>query len=187
MYRFSGCKNLTTAVIGDNVKEIDRNAFTNCSSLSSVTFGSNLQTIGQWAFSGCPLLKEVISKCSRPSHIDTQAFDEDTYREATLYIPEGTSVLYLVFNGWRNFLNIQEGEPNGILSVDADNALRVNGVRGGVMVNGAAASTPCQVYQLDGKLVCEQLLDGGSTMIPLPAGQVYVVRVGSKTIRVMVE
>ncbi|MBO4810172.1 MAG: hypothetical protein J5552_01250 [Prevotella sp.] len=63
----------------------------------------------------------------------------------------------------------------------------MNGVRGGVVVNGAAASTPCQVYQLDGKLVCEQLLDGRSTMIPLPTGQVYVVRVGSKTIKVMVE
>ena len=44
-------------------------------------------------------------------------FGKETYRNGTLYIPEGTKDLYIRFDGWREFLNIEEMEkeqaPNG--------------------------------------------------------------------------
>ncbi len=49
----------------------------------------------------------------------TGLFSENTYRQGTLYVPEGTMDLYIRFDGWREFLNIvemDEGDepaPNG--------------------------------------------------------------------------
>ena len=44
-------------------------------------------------------------------------FGKETYRNGTLYIPEGTKDLYICFDGWREFLNIvemvDEPAPNG--------------------------------------------------------------------------
>ena len=44
-------------------------------------------------------------------------FSENTYRNGTLYIPAGTTLLYIRYDGWREFLNIVEMEkeqaPNG--------------------------------------------------------------------------
>ena len=46
-------------------------------------------------------------------------FSEDTYRQGTLFVPAGTKDLYILFDGWREFLKIEEMEegatssPNG--------------------------------------------------------------------------
>ena len=50
---FSGCSNLTTVTIGDNVKTIPGYAFYNCTGLTSVTIGNGVTSIGKDAFSGC--------------------------------------------------------------------------------------------------------------------------------------
>ena len=44
-------------------------------------------------------------------------FENGTYRNGTLYVPAGTKDLYIRFDGWREFLKIEEMEqeqaPNG--------------------------------------------------------------------------
>ena len=44
-------------------------------------------------------------------------FSEETYRNGTLYVPNGTKDIYIRFDGWREFLNIvemgEEPAPNG--------------------------------------------------------------------------
>ena len=50
---FSGCTNLTTVIIGDNVKTIPSYAFSGCSGLTSITIPDSVTSIEGSAFSGC--------------------------------------------------------------------------------------------------------------------------------------
>ena len=56
---FSGCSNLTSLTIGENVKTIPDDAFSNCSGLTSVTIPNSVTSIGSYAFSNCSGLTSV--------------------------------------------------------------------------------------------------------------------------------
>lgn len=52
-----------------------------------------------------------------PYNIDVNNFAETTLRRGTLYVPTGTKDIYARFDGWRNFLHIEDeltpgGEPS---------------------------------------------------------------------------
>lgn len=64
-------------------------------------------------------VKTIISKIEEPYDIDP--FLDSTYINATLYVPKGTKALYESTDGWRQFFNIQEGDPTtGIVSAKDD-------------------------------------------------------------------
>ena len=50
---FSGCANVTSITIGNNVETIPAYAFRGCSGLSSVTIGNHVTSIGSYAFYNC--------------------------------------------------------------------------------------------------------------------------------------
>lgn len=50
---------ITSVVIGDNVKSIGNNVFQDCEKLSVVDMGQSLETMGNMSFSNCPLLSKV--------------------------------------------------------------------------------------------------------------------------------
>ena len=65
------------------------------------------------------VIKTVISKIENPHRI--AHFLNSTYINATLYVPKGTKALYESTDGWRQFFNIQEGDPTtGIVSAKDD-------------------------------------------------------------------
>ena len=57
---FTGCSNLATVNIGDNVKIIPSYAFYNCSGLTSITIPDSVTSIGNSTFSGCTGLTSII-------------------------------------------------------------------------------------------------------------------------------
>ena len=59
-YAFSGCRSLTSVVIGDSVTSIGSNAFYYCSSLTSVVIGDSVTSIDERAFYGCSGLTSVV-------------------------------------------------------------------------------------------------------------------------------
>ena len=56
---FSGCYDLTSVSIGNNVTSIGDYAFASCNALSSVTIGNSVTSIGEGAFSKCSGLSSV--------------------------------------------------------------------------------------------------------------------------------
>ena len=113
---FLGCSGLTSVTIGNSVTSIGEGAFYDCSGLTSVTIPNSVTSIGWAAFNGCDI-PTVISLIENPFTIegktsDRRVFTQNTFNNATLYVPSGTIEKYKATDGWKDFVFIEEnGTP----------------------------------------------------------------------------
>lgn len=123
---FSGTR-LTSLVIPNSVDSLGYAAFNSISYLTSVVIGSGLKRIGKNVFDRCQNLTTVVSLSENPINIPGNdnpdpwtkgpSFSDQTFEEATLFVPVGTIGLYQAREGWRNFANMWEGIPENPTSV----------------------------------------------------------------------
>ncbi len=133
--------------IGDKVKEIttehfNDNMFKDLNSLEKVIIGKGLRLVPY--FDEGDYLKEVYVKTTEPQ--SSEGFNDATYMNAILYVPEGCKAIYEQTAPWSNFWEIKEW--NGITGIkntkvvshpDAGytydiNGHRVNSSRKGVII-----------------------------------------------------
>ncbi len=110
---FYGCTNLKNVYIGDGVTTIGNRAFSGCSSLDSFVFGSSVESIGQEAFSDCTALTKIVSKAETPPTCGTNALDDISKWDCTLFIPVGTKASYQAADQWKEFFFLKEGTGEG--------------------------------------------------------------------------
>ena len=116
-YAFWYCSSLTSITIPNSVTSIGDGAFRDCSGLTSVTIGSGVTSIGYTAFDGVDI-PTVISLIENPFTItgktsNLRTFTQNTFNNATLYVPKGTIDKYKATDGWKDFLFIEEGTGGG--------------------------------------------------------------------------
>ena len=111
-YAFHSCRNLTEIVFPNTLTYIGTHAFS-FTSLSIIELPSSLQKIGNYAFYGCNKMTDVVTNVLHPFTICESVFS-DIYDKAKLFVPEGTVDIYKETDGWKNFVNIREIEPNPI-------------------------------------------------------------------------
>lgn len=71
-----------------------------------------------------------------------------------------------------------------VRSTEARNQTKVLGREGGISVSGLNAGDMIQVYSLDGRLIQAVKATGARADIDLPAKQLYIIKAGTKTVKV---
>ena len=163
----------TNLVIPDGVTRINRRAFYNLKSLTSITIPNTVTSIESEAFRGCDNIMTVNSEITEPFSCGSSCFSENTLRKGTLYIPAGTKELYTRFDGWREFLKIEEmgGAPEEIVWLtlkDSQGASKLKLKKG---VEQELVITPEDGWKLmtvtmDGTDVTAQVKNGNSFTTP---------------------
>ena len=103
---FYNCKNLESVDFGNSLVSIDMVAFQDCS-LTTISLPETLLSIGDVAFSGNNFVSIFIGAITPPECNETN-FDQNTYEQATLFVPIGCKSLYENADTWKNFVNIVE-------------------------------------------------------------------------------
>ena len=114
---FAYCTSLKSIAIPNSVTSIGYGVFANCSSLTSVTIPNSVTNIGDRAFDGADI-SNVVSLIENPFKItgktsDNRTFSQNTFLNATLYVPKGTIDKYKATDGWKDFVFIEEGNGSG--------------------------------------------------------------------------
>ena len=109
---FDHCFKLTSITIPNSVTSIGSGAFRDCSGLTSVTIPNSVTNIGNKAFYGADI-PTIVSLIENPSAIkgktdSYRTFSQNTFMNATLYVPKGTKEKYKSTTGWKDFVFIEE-------------------------------------------------------------------------------
>ena len=104
---FGSCKNLTSIELPNTVTALGKWTFENCKGLSNIVIPNSLTTMGDLVFQAIPFTS-VTSKITKPFAISSNVFMK---YDIPLYVPYGTKSLYQATDGWKNFTNIIEMEP----------------------------------------------------------------------------
>lgn len=153
---FGYCSNLSSVFLPNSTTTIGEGAFYWCTSFSSINIPQHVTSIGWSAFDGCNMAT-VISEIIEPFAINIGTFSNNTFYNATLYVPVGTIDKYKACEGWKKFLYIVEGTPSGIETAKS-----------------SVVTTAKERYTLDGKYVSE------------PQRGLNIVRLSDGTIRKVV-
>lgn len=109
---FSGCTSLPRVVFPETIRQIQNNAFENCSELKSI-YLPNVEYIGDYAFDGCAKLDTIVLKTATPPSIESTTFTTGQHILTKVYVPVGSKETYQNADYWKDFANIEEGDPMG--------------------------------------------------------------------------
>lgn len=102
-FAFYYCSGIKSLSIGNSVKDIGSGAFRNCSSLPSLELPCSIETIGYFVFKGCESLSSLECKAITPPNVYEDSFDEVTYNNCLLKVPETSEVIYKQNAVWGRF------------------------------------------------------------------------------------
>ena len=151
---FELCTNLTFVSIPNSVTYIDAWAFTACYALKTVLIPNSVTTINHHAFDRCNALENIYCHIKEPITVTDDTFSGVPKNTCTLYVPIGSKVKYQAADVWKDFFNIAEFDPTGIVSIDNSQLTIDNDVwymLNGMPLNGKP--TKAGIYIVNGKKV----------------------------------
>lgn len=166
--------------IPNSVTRIKDTAFEGSTLLKKITIGTGLKTIDIRAFNKLTAITEInIAATTPPSFTGTATypcFTETVYNNCVLSVPGEALEAYKAAEPWKNFKQILP--TVGINEIAVDN-ISVDKVPGAIIVSGAE-NMPVSVINLAGTVVYQ----GNEGRIELPAGAIYIVKIGAKAFKV---
>lgn len=107
---FYSCYNLKSVSLPPTLKTIGSNAFYHCNSLTEFRIPAGVTEIKDFAIPYS--VKDVYTYTIQPTSIDQNTFSLDTYKNATLHVPETSNYLYYWDTQWSQFVSIENfNEP----------------------------------------------------------------------------
>ena len=104
------CENLTSASIGNGVKNIDYWGFIGCKKLTTVTIGTNIASISDHAFQNCPSINYLTIKATTPTSLGGSSAIPSSV--STIYVPSASVDTYKAANGWKNYADKIQAIPS---------------------------------------------------------------------------
>ena len=105
---FKGCHHLQQVDFPSTLMSIEEKAFAYCYRLQTVNFPASLNIIGGEAFRFCSLLEDLHFSSHTPENISIaiDAFDEEVFKTAIVFVPEGYESAYRNSEGFAKFQHI---------------------------------------------------------------------------------
>lgn len=101
---FMGCTSLTKVILpSSELTTISQSAFSGCTALSAITLPASIDNIRQKAFTGCTSLEGITVQRTNPPTLIENAFDDNTYKNAKLYVNAGNVNNYKGQSPWSKF------------------------------------------------------------------------------------
>ncbi|MBR5068579.1 MAG: leucine-rich repeat domain-containing protein [Bacteroidales bacterium] len=168
---FSSC-GMTTVTIPDGVANIGASAFSNCKNLGIVIIGRGVRKIENMAFSSCPEITDVYCYAERVPEATYWAFQDSYIDYATLHVPANSIEAYKAQSPWNTFKYIVPLDGQSIETFEY-----------------TSPSDRIAIYSVDGKLISSATSPSEATDITshLPSGTTAIIRMGGKSVKVMVK
>ena len=189
---FSGCSVLTSIKVENGNNTYDSRE--NCNAIIKTStktliagcknsiIPNSVTSIGDYAFLYCSGLTSIKVNWPNPLSITADVFEGVDVSQCVLYVPKGTSAMYMSASGWMDFVNIQEfSEIDGIMAPTRNSDVKVTAYDGTVTVSGAAPDDLIKAYTTSGNLVKSAR---GNTTITLDKDETYIIKVGRETYKV---
>lgn len=168
---FYGCQAISTLELPFNLEVIGEDTFGKCINLKSIVLGPALHTIGKRAFAESDL-NSLISCSANPPVIENQnTFNNFTYLNCKVEIPEGSYPSYSSSEVWKDFWEIKE---------NADlNSAGITDIYNPHHHDVIDYNSPYEVFNINGCYVNNNCYD-------LPSG-LYIVRQGINSVKIIVQ
>ncbi len=92
---------ITSIILGNDVKEIENYAFAYCYKLQSIYLPSSLKTMGRLVFTNCKELTSITCAAATPPTCSYAIFDAGD-KNFTIYVPAISLDAYKTANGWKD-------------------------------------------------------------------------------------
>jgi hypothetical protein len=147
-----------------------------------------VRDISDSSFEGCNNILEVISKIENPFGIATNTFSNNTFNNATLYVPMGTIDKYRIKNGWKKFVHIEEGVPSGIKQ-PLYNTSQIKIEDGVLTIQNIKDGTSVSVYNANGTFVGSTISQNEQAIINtnIQPGSIAIVKIGDQSVKVIIK
>lgn len=179
-------------IIPDGVTSIEDYAFIFTTDINSLEIPNSVISIGKKALN-FNSIKKVVSKIERPFEItgkstSDRTFTQNTFNNATLYVPKGTLEKYKETDGWKDFLFIEEESPTIIGSLEiSDFQIKSNDIS--LTISGLNVGTPISIYNAAGYLVGSAVASSDTMEITtsLQKGEIGIVKIGDRSVKILIK
>lgn len=93
-------RTITTIEIPDDVTKIGTSAFTGCAELESVVLHENITTVENYAFQNCTKLMSITSKATTPPSLLGSGVLTGVPDNCNIYVPAESVAAYKAANRW---------------------------------------------------------------------------------------
>ncbi len=182
---FKNISTLSSIALGDSITAVEAEAFSGCTNFKTLYINGSETSIEANAFTSNAALDTIFCMNPTPCPLNGEAFNTTQYSSIELYVPNGSLNTYMAAEGWKNFLYMFEFDPEtvGIEDVEADEIIAIVKAENGVIVIENCVGT-ASVFDMSGRMVKEESLNGGRTEIQMSQRGVYIVRIGNKAVKV---
>jgi BspA type Leucine rich repeat region (6 copies) len=185
---FFNCSRITNVVVTEGITSLGDLVFEGCNGITSLTLPSSLTTLGSQTFLNCTSLQSITALNSMPPTVGSGCFD-NTPSITDVIVPSDDAVTAYKADalGWYSYFPggvIKKNTATAVSKLD-NSKLKVFALGSSIQVDGSEFGERVKVYGVNGELLESVDSKGDRLALPLVIKGVYIVKVGTKSYKVI--